>query len=132
MQNNYVEGKPSCPECGDKLVGRSDKKFCSDYCRSSYFNKIHADQNHFMRHINRILRKNRRILHELYQNGITCPSQAVLSGHGFMFSYFTGEKTLQPGQTFRYCYDYGYHLHDKKEICELIHDPEIMTVNFTI
>ena len=25
-----------CPECGDKIVGRIDKKFCSDACRNSY------------------------------------------------------------------------------------------------
>ena len=29
-----------CLECGDKLFGRIDKKFCSDACRNAYNNKI--------------------------------------------------------------------------------------------
>ena len=28
-----------CPECGEKIIGRVDKKFCSDYCRNAFNNK---------------------------------------------------------------------------------------------
>ena len=29
----------TCLECGEKIIGRSDKKFCNDACRNSYNNK---------------------------------------------------------------------------------------------
>ena len=32
-----------CLECGTVLKGRSDKKFCSDYCRNTYNNKVNRD-----------------------------------------------------------------------------------------
>jgi hypothetical protein len=44
-----------------KIVGREDKKFCSDG-RNAYNNKINKDSTNFMRNINNKLRKNYRIL----------------------------------------------------------------------
>lgn len=32
-----------CLECGEKIVGRADKKFCNDYCRNAYNNNLHKD-----------------------------------------------------------------------------------------
>jgi predicted RNA-binding Zn-ribbon protein involved in translation (DUF1610 family) len=29
-----------CPECGEKTIDRTDKKFCTDYCKNAYNNKI--------------------------------------------------------------------------------------------
>ena len=52
----------TCLECGEKIVGREDKKFCSDGCRNAYNNKINKDSTNFMRNINNKLRKNYRIL----------------------------------------------------------------------
>ena len=40
-----------CLECGDKLVGRSDKKFCSDYCRNAHNNTINTDSKNLIRNI---------------------------------------------------------------------------------
>jgi predicted nucleic acid-binding Zn ribbon protein len=34
-----------CKECGHKLSGRKDQKFCSDYCRNSFNNKLNEDAN---------------------------------------------------------------------------------------
>lgn len=33
----------NCPECGDKIIGRADKKFCSDACRNAYNNALNKD-----------------------------------------------------------------------------------------
>jgi len=40
-----------------KIVGREDKKFCSDSCRNAYNNKINKDSTNYMRNINNKLRK---------------------------------------------------------------------------
>ena len=52
----------TCLECGEKIVGREDKKFCSDGCRNTYNNKINKDSTNYMRNVNNKLRKNYRIL----------------------------------------------------------------------
>jgi vacuolar-type H+-ATPase subunit B/Vma2 len=55
----------SCPECGEKIVGRIDKKFCSDGCRNAYNNRVNKDSKNLIRNINNRLRKNWRILEAL-------------------------------------------------------------------
>ena len=59
----------NCLECQEKLVGRRDQKFCCDYCRNTFNNRINEDANAIVRKINSILRKNRRILFKLNPNG---------------------------------------------------------------
>ena len=39
--------KKQCPECEDPIIGRTDKKFCSDGCRNSYNNRVNKDQKNF-------------------------------------------------------------------------------------
>ena len=51
-----------CPECGEKIIGREDKKFCSDYCRNAFNNRLNKDSKNLIRNINNRLRKNYRIL----------------------------------------------------------------------
>ena len=57
-----------CLECGDKIVGRIDKKFCSDGCRNAYNNKVNKDSKNLIRNTNNRLRKNYRILETLNPN----------------------------------------------------------------
>lgn len=97
-----------CLECGDTIHGRKDKKFCSDQCRTTYNNKLKTDQNNFMRNINNILRKNRRILEALNPNGKTTVSRTDLLDEGFKFSYFTNEYITKSGKVYRFCYEHGY------------------------
>ncbi|HMQ46038.1 MAG TPA: hypothetical protein PKA00_01280 [Saprospiraceae bacterium] len=100
--------KAKCHECGELIIGRQDKKFCSDSCRSTYNNRLNKDVGNFMRNINNILRKNRRILEELNTNGKTKVHRDRLMERGFKFSYFTNEFVTKSGNTYRFCYDQGY------------------------
>ena len=79
----------NCLECSEKIVGREDKKFCSDGCRNSYNNKINKDSTNFMRNVNNKLRKNNRILQDLNPEGKGKTSKAKLFAKGFDFEYFT-------------------------------------------
>ncbi|MFN8259105.1 MAG: hypothetical protein U0W24_25675 [Bacteroidales bacterium] len=105
----------TCPECGDKLLGRADKKFCSDQCRNSYNNRLNSDTSNTVRNINNILRKNRRILQELNkQSGKTMVSKETLIKKGFDFTYLTHTYKTQKGFTYHFCYEQGYlYLEDK-------------------
>ncbi len=100
--------KKACLECGETFVGRIDKKFCSDYCRNSYNNKINKDGKNLIRNVNNRLRKNWRILEELNPNGKCKISKQRLEAKGFDFNYFTNIYTTKTGNVYYFCYDQGY------------------------
>ena len=98
----------TCLECGDKIIGREDKKFCSDGCRNAFNNKMNKDQNNLMRNINNKLRKNYRILCDLNPEGKTKTTRNKLSSNGFDFEIFTSILKTKTGNTYYFVYDYGY------------------------
>ena len=98
----------NCLECKVKITGRSDKKFCSNHCRTSYYNKLNKDANNFMRNINNILRKNRRILSSLNPDVKAKVSRSKLLDQGFKFSYYTNVYETKAGKVYHFCYDQGY------------------------
>ncbi len=97
-----------CLECGDKVVGRSDKKFCSDYCRNAYNNKVDKDSKNLIRNTNNRLRKNYKILSELNVSGKTTVKRRTLFDKGFDFQFFTSIYTTKVGKQYFYVYDQGY------------------------
>ncbi len=99
----------TCSECGRNIAGRQDKRFCSDGCRNVHNNKINKDSNGFMRNINRLLRRNYRILKELNTRGESTASRIELVNKGFDFEHFTSVRTTKKGKTFYFLYDQGYH-----------------------
>lgn len=97
-----------CLECGEKLVGRIDKKFCSDYCRNAYNNRINKDAKNLIRNINNRLRKNWRILEALNPDQKTKTTRSKLISKGFDFNYFTSIYTTKKGTVYYFVYDQGY------------------------
>lgn len=100
--------RKNCIECNEEFIGRADKKFCSDQCRSAYNNKLNSNSNNLMRTINNTLRKNRRILAQLNPNGKAKVHKDKLLEKGFNFNYFTNTYETLSGNSYRFCYDYGY------------------------
>lgn len=101
----------NCLECGEKIIGRSDKKFCNDGCRNAYNNQHNKDSSNFMRNVNNKLRKNHRILNEQpYREGKAKTTRNKLFSEGFDFDYFTNRKVYKNGAEYRFVYDIGYKL----------------------
>lgn len=124
MEKINLTIQTACLDCGGKLVGRRDKKFCCDQCRSSYFNKMHAEHNHYMRKINNVLRKNRRILQDFFHRGMTRVGSGLLQHKGFSFDHFTQEVHLNGNIKHKCCYEYGYYkTEDDKIIILQLPDP---------
>jgi len=98
----------TCLECSEKIVGREDKKFCSDSCRNAYNNKINKDSNNFMRNVNNKLRKNYRILSELNTEGKSKATRDKMINKGFDFDFFTNILQTKTGNTYYFLYDQGY------------------------
>jgi len=97
-----------CLECNDKVMGRIDKKFCSDYCRNSYNNKVDKESKNLIRNTNNRLRKNYKILSELNISGKTKVTRRKLFDKGFDFTFFTSIYTTKTGNVYYYLYDQGY------------------------
>ncbi len=97
-----------CLECGGKITGRSDKKFCSDQCRVAYNNKLNRDETAYMNNVTNILRKNRRVLMELNLSGKTKVNRDKLNDKGFDFNYFTSQYKTKDGSVYNFCYEQGY------------------------
>ena len=97
-----------CIECGADMKGRSDKRYCSDSCRSSYHNRMNSDASNFVRNVNNILRKNRRILEENNPKGKAKIPREKLLEQGFKFTYFTNEYITKSGNIYHFCYEQGY------------------------
>jgi len=105
----------NCKECGDRLVGRSDKKFCSDYCRNTFNNRKYRDRREAMRSTNRILKQNYQILLSYYQSGKTVTRTDELEQNGFNFNYFTRFQN-DSGEKKAYCYDIAYSVINQEKV----------------
>ncbi len=99
-----------CLSCNKPVKGRTDKKFCDDYCRNNYNNQLKADSSNQVRNINNTLGKNRRILENLFSAGeeMAKTTKDKLLQKGFQFKYITHTYTNKKGNTYYFCYDLGY------------------------
>lgn len=97
-----------CMECGVRIRGRIDKKFCSDSCRNTHNNKFNKDSKNLVRNINNALRKNYRILKTLNPTDKTKTTRVKLLAKGFDFTLFTSIYTTKAGTVYYFVYDQGY------------------------
>jgi hypothetical protein len=106
----HPETTKTCLECGDRIAGRSDKKFCSDQCRTAYHNRQNGDATSYVRNVNNILRRNRRILAELRTKGKARVALSKLLDRGFQLGYVTNILNTPGSKPCHYCYDHGYQI----------------------
>jgi hypothetical protein len=108
-----------CLACNRSIKGRTDKKFCDGSCRNSYNNRLYSYSIPVIRKINNSLRKNRRILEELFL-GLDIKALVVerkkLVELGFQFKYFTEQSHSDKKEQYYYCYDYGYRSIDSEKV----------------
>ena len=108
LSENYFR---KCLFCAGRFRGRSDKKFCNDYCRNAYHNKrsrLHF--NHVVKVINDILKKNRTILEKLQisEYEVIEISKAQPLKKGFEFEFSTRRIESPNGRTYHFCYEFAY------------------------
>lgn len=107
-----------CLTCSDSFMGRSDKKFCSDYCRNTYNNQMNKDANALVKRVNHTLRKNRRILESILsdEGGNVRVKKKILMKQGFDFNYYTNRYQTKYGKEYLYNYDFGVRLDDDESV----------------
>ena len=97
-----------CDYCGEVLRGRADKRFCNAECRNGFHNHHAAIEDAFMREVNKVLRRNRRILSALTPDGKNYATRTRLEDRGFSFKYFTHLSPSRDGQQYTWIYEHGY------------------------
>jgi len=113
-----MQQEKQCPQCGNTLTGRIDKRYCSDQCRAQSHNQ-HRRQNageQLILSINAIMRKNRTILRQFSPQGKTTTYRQLLEAAGFDLRHFTHLYKAKNGNTYHFCYDYGYLLLDDGKV----------------
>ena len=100
--------KKCCENCGDSINGRSDKKFCNDYCRNAFNNKLSNGSAQQTRPIIAALIKNRRILQEAFKkNDGELLDKKTLAILGFDPRYCTEHKQIN-GENYYFSFDVGF------------------------
>ncbi len=100
-----------CLECGTEIIGRVDKKFCSDQCRNTYNNRTTAIANSYIRKVNYTIRKNRKIMQELLDKSekeAIVVNRKKLIELGFSFEYYTNIYKTKTGKYYYFSYEYGF------------------------
>ena len=98
-----------CLACEKELQGRSDKKFCDVYCKSSYhYKKSVNDAPRFYDKVANQLKLNRRILKHFNKAGKVTIRADQLSKEGFNSNYFTHYWKNAKGDVYLFVYEYGF------------------------
>ncbi|MEM6378294.1 MAG: hypothetical protein AAF705_08780 [Bacteroidota bacterium] len=97
-----------CLNCQERLRGRADQKFCSDFCRNQFHNQKKKSEHSYLRGINRILKRNRNILLRLYLQSYHIIRLDEVLKFGFDPQYCTACVKKQNGVMVFYCYDMVY------------------------
>lgn len=97
----------TCKDCGEKLFGRIDKKYCNDSCRNNFNNRHNSFRYEHIKQVNRILKSNWRILQSMYQKGNSKSSEDILMRLGFKFDYVTRIEVKDGDVALLQCYNYA-------------------------
>jgi len=110
----------TCLECFQTIRGRTDKKFCCDLCRVAYHNRQCRNGLVYIRTVNNVLRKNRKILSEFSAARKRRITLDNLKAKGFNFDFFTSKFVSKNGIPHYFCYDVGYAEYDNNHYTVLV------------
>ncbi|WP_430895021.1 MULTISPECIES: hypothetical protein [unclassified Paraflavitalea] len=82
-----------CKWCGSIVKGRTDKKFCNDYCRSAFHYKQKDEKPEIMKRIIRQLERNWVLLGHWKKRGLQSVDIKAARMQGFVEDCYTGMET---------------------------------------
>jgi len=98
-----------CLACEKELQGRSDKKFCDVYCKSSYqYQQSKLKPSRFYNRVDNQLKLNRKLLKHYNKAGKATIRTEVLIKQGFDPNFFTHFWKNQKGDVYLFVYEYGF------------------------
>jgi hypothetical protein len=98
-----------CIACNEPVEGRSDKIFCSSYCKSIHHHKKNQEKEKglFLK-IDKQLKFNRQLLQHFNKAGKAIIRKEELLQKGFNPKYFTHYWKNQKGEVYLFCYEFGF------------------------
>lgn len=103
-----MNDKRKCPVCDGLMLGRRDRKYCSDACRYHANNEVKLKNQSGILAVNKTLRKNRSILKTLCPDGKATVRRSVLENLGFDVRVFTSLFVTSRRNVYYLSYDYGF------------------------
>jgi len=98
-----------CLYCGEALVGRTDKKYCSPHCKSAYqYQKSKEQPEKFYNRVDNQLKLNRKLLKTYNKAGKSIIRATILLNLGFDPNFFTHYWRNQKGEVYFFVFEYGY------------------------
>lgn len=98
-----------CLSCKNELAGRSDKKFCDPYCKSSYhYKKSIQEEPRFYNKVDNQLKLNRKILKQYNKAGKATLRTETILELGFDPNFFTHYWKNKKGDVYLFVYEYGF------------------------
>jgi hypothetical protein len=107
----------TCLTCNKKIIGRPDKKFCSDECKNAYHNQNKLIEYGETKSIILAIKRNRRILKKFFNPAKEkLIERESLLREGFDFNFHTHHVITKTQQNeYIFCLDYGYKEADKNK-----------------
>ncbi|SDX50725.1 MULTISPECIES: hypothetical protein [Aequorivita] len=104
-----MQKQKKCKSCNKLLSGRSDKKFCDTYCKSSYhYQKSIEEKPNFYTKVDKQLKTNRRILKNFNRAGKATVRSEILINKGFNPNFFTHYWKNKNQDVYLFIYEYGF------------------------
>jgi len=104
-----MQKQKKCNACNKLLSGRSDKKFCDSYCKSSYhYQKSIENTPNFYTRVDKQLKTNRRILKNFNRAGKATVRSDILIKKGFNPKFFTHYWKNKNQDVYLFVYEYGF------------------------
>ena len=110
-----------CLACEKELQGRSDKKFCDVYCKSSYqYQQSKLKPSRFYNRVDNQLKLNRKLLKHYNKAGKATIRTEDLIKQGFDPNFFTHFWKNQKGDVYLFVYEYGFLTRKERNIEKFI------------
>lgn len=99
----------TCLNCNEAIEGRTDRKFCSAYCKSNFhYERNKEKESTLFKNIDSQLKLNRRLLRNFNKAGKSTVRKEKILAAGFNPKYFTHYWKNNKGDVYLFCYDYGF------------------------
>ena len=103
-----------CLNCQEVVDGRTDKKFCSPYCKSAFhYQDSKKSEDSTFKRIDNQLKLNRRLLKSYNKSGKSTIRKETLIQEGFNPKYITHWWKNKRGDTYLFCFEFGFLLRNE-------------------
>lgn len=99
----------NCKSCGSELIGRIDKIYCDEHCKSAsqYLQNQKKEASFFIK-VDKQLKLNRRILKDYNKAGKATVRKEILINEGFNPKFFTHYWKNQQREVYLFCFEFGF------------------------